>query len=137
MSKMIFVDTSAWIMLLNRSEKCHSDAAAIYNSLGNVTLLITSYIISETYTWLRKKNGFDAAYSFLESMKRKVELNQMVLVYADESLENEAFNLLDKFKDHKLSHADAVSISTMKRFGVKDVFAYDNHFTIAGMTIMP
>ncbi len=123
-------------MLLNRSEKCHSEAVTLYNSLGNVTLLITSYIISETYTWLRKKNGFDAAYSFLESMKRKVELNQVVLVYANEFLENEAFNLLGKLRDHKLSHADAVSICTMKRFGVKDVFAYDNHFTVAGMTLV-
>ncbi len=133
MSKMIFVDTSAWIMLLNRSERSHCEAVALYDSLGNITLLVTNYIISETYTWLRKKSGFEAAYSFLESMKRKVELNQMVLVYTDDSMENEAFKLLDKFRDHKLSHADAVSICAMKRFGVKDVFAYDNHFIAAGM----
>ncbi len=133
MIKMIFVDTSAWIMLLNRTEKSHSEAVALYESLGNVTLLVTNYIISETYTWLRKKSGFVAAYSFLESMKRKVVLNQMVIVYSDDSLENEAFKLLDKFKDHKLSHADAVSICAMKRLKVKDVFAYDHHFIIAGM----
>jgi len=136
MIKAVFVDTSAWIMLLNGSEQCHDEAAAIYCRLQNIKLVVSNYIVSETYTWLSKKKDFQTAYSFLQSIRRKAELDQLDLVYADSVLEKQAQKLLEKYAEHRISYVDAVSFSIMKNFEIQTAFAYDRHFKTAGFSIL-
>ena len=46
---MIFVDSGAWIALLNQKDQYHDDAVVIYNGLKQqrVRLLTTDYVIDE------------------------------------------------------------------------------------------
>jgi len=136
MNKQVFVDTSAWIMLINKSEQYHHEAVNIYSMLQQVKLVTSSYVLSETYTWLRKRNNFKSAFSFLQSIWRKVELNQLDLIYTDAALEKQAGQLLEKYAEHEISYADAVSFAIMKKIGIKAAFAYDKHFSIAGFGLV-
>ena len=65
---MIFVDSGAWIALLNRRDQHHDDAAAILDSLGQqkAQLLTTDYVIDETVTWLRYRVNHAIAVQFLD-----------------------------------------------------------------------
>ncbi len=135
MNKGIFVDTSAWIMLLNRSEQQHEEAKQLYRQLNNSKLVVTNLVIGETYTWLRIKVGFREAANFLSAMQRKVEIGQLEVVYSDYNLEQDAVLLLQKYRDHDFSYADAISFVVMKNRGLKRAFAYDSHFITAGFIL--
>jgi len=136
MSRRVLVDTSAWIMLLNKSEQYHKDAVCLYSNLNKNSLVVTNLIIGETYTWLRKKSGFQAAFDYLQAIKRKDELKQIETVYSDAPLEEQAVQFLEKYSDHQFSYADAVSICVMRNLKIKKIFAYDEHFIIAGFDVI-
>jgi uncharacterized protein len=135
MIKAVFVDTSAWIMLLNGSERQHKEAKELYRQLAGRKLVVTNLVISETYTWLRIKVGFRAAADYLNAMQRKVEIGQLEVVYSDYSLEQDAVLLLQKYRDHDFSYTDAVSFALMNKRSLKSAFAYDNHFITAGFIL--
>ena len=133
----IFVDTSAWIALLNKKEQCHLEAVDIYENRLNVYVIVVSnFVVAETYTWLRKKINSEIALSFLNSIKEKEKLNQLEIVYATIEIEEEVSRLLEKYSDQLFSYADAVSFVIMEKEKIKEAFSYDQHFLTAGfMTI--
>ena len=66
---MIFVDSGAWIALLNRRDQHHDDAIAIYNDLvqQNTQFFTTDYVIAETANRLRYNHLI--AVQFLDLIK--------------------------------------------------------------------
>ena len=133
MSRQVFVDTSAWIMLLNQSELKHREAVEIYNDLQGHLIYVSNLVIGETYTWLRRKSSFQVAYDFVKSVERKEELKQVKVVYSNRELEQQAIHLLNRYADHRFSYVDAVSICMIRNQGLNKVFSYDRHFTLAGV----
>ena len=72
---MIFVDTGAWIALLNRNDQHHQEAATVYKSLRQqrIRLLTINYVIDETITRLRYDISHSVAVMFLERIELFVE----------------------------------------------------------------
>ncbi len=136
MNKLMFADTSAWIMLINKSEADHQAAVEIYGKMSKATFVTSNLVIGETYTWLRKKVSYDKALEFLNAIDQKNELGQIQIIYSEPVLEEQAVQLLEKYRDHDFSYADAVSFSIMRNMGVKQAFAYDRHFLTAGFDIV-
>ena len=77
---MIFVDSGAWIALLNQKDPHHDDAVAIYNDLvqQNAQLLTTDYVIDETVTRLRYDWSHSGAVQFLNFIKRTKEATEEI-----------------------------------------------------------
>ena len=136
MNKLIFVDTSAWIMLINKAETYHQAAVETYNEISKATFVISNLVVGETYTWLRKKAGYQKASAFLKAIEEKNELNQLKIIYSEPVMEKQAVQLLEKYREHEFSYADAVSFSVMQNLGVKQAFTYNRHFLIAGFDIV-
>ncbi len=136
MNKLIFVDTSAWIMLINKSETDHQAAVEIYGKISKATFVVSNLVIGETYTWLHKKVGCDKALEFLKAIDQKNELNQVKIIYSEPALEKQAVQLLEKYREHDFSYADAVSFSIMLNLRVKQAFTYDRHFLTAGFDVV-
>lgn len=136
MSKRVFVDTSAWVALLNKSDQYFQNAIKVYSDLADVKLFVSNFVVGETYTWLRNKVSYKTAYSFLKSTYKKSELSQAEIIYADSSLEQSALHLLERYKDHRISFTDALSFSVMDKLKISDAFAYDSHFLIAGFNVI-
>jgi len=136
MSKKIFIDTSAWIMLLNQSEHQHEEAVAIYSTLDSYVSVVSNLVIGETYTWLRRKSSFKVALDFVKALERKVELQQVEVIYSGRILEQQALKLLEQYADQHFSYADAVSFCIIKNMSIEKAFAYDRHFTTAGIELI-
>ncbi|MFZ5639316.1 MAG: type II toxin-antitoxin system VapC family toxin [Bacillota bacterium] len=130
---MVFVDTSAWIMLLNQDESRHEEAVETYNGyLKNKVKLTSNMVIAETYTWLRRRIGYKNAMDFLKIMHQMQEEELMVVVWSNTDIENIAFRYLQKYDDHELSFVDAVSFAIMDEMSIKETFTFDRHFSITG-----
>jgi|SRR5579863_3718776 len=135
----IFVDTSAWIDLMNKSERHHIAAVAFHKSLPAATLRVTSWgVVAETFTWIRYHIGGREAFRWLalkETMERQGFLQ---LVFPDSQMEVGVRKVIDRFGDQPLSYVDAFSIALIQsRPDIDAVFAFDYHMTLTGRPVLP
>ena len=137
--KRVFIDTSAWIDLMNSNERHHTAAVTFHKSLAPMTLRITSWgIVSETYTWIRYHIGDREASRWL-TVKDSLE-NQgfLQVIYPDSQMEAGVRKVIGRYHDQKLSYVDAFTIALIQsRPDIDAVFAFDHHLTLAGIPILP
>lgn len=137
--KRVFIDTSAWIDLMNSNERHHAAAVAFHKSLAPMTLRITSWgIVSETFTWIRYHVGYREASRWL-SLRDSLE-NQgfLQVVYPDSKIEVGVRKVIGRFYDQQLSYVDAFSITWIQSHpDIDAIFAFDHHLTLAGIPVLP
>ena len=137
--KRVFIDTSAWIDLMNSNERHHAAAVAFHKSLAPMTLRITSWgIVSETFTWIRYHIGYREASRWL-SLRDSLE-NQgfLQVVYPDFQMEVGVRKVIVRFHDQQLSYVDAFSIALIQsRPDIDAIFAFDHHLTLTGIPVLP
>lgn len=137
--KRIFIDTSAWIALMNNNELHHTAAVTFHKSLAPMTLHITSWgIVSETFTWIRYHIGEREATRWL-SVKDSLE-NQgfLQIIYPDSQMEVGVRRAIGRYHDQKLSYVDAFTIALIQsRPDIDAIFAFDHHMAIAGIPVLP
>lgn len=137
--KRVFIDTSAWIDLMNSNERHHAAAVSFHKSLAPMTLRITSWgIVSETFTWIRYHVGYREASRWL-SLRDSLE-NQgfLQVVYPDSKIEVGVRKVIGRFYDQQLSYVDAFSITWIQSHpDIDAIFAFDHHLTLAGIPVLP
>ena len=132
-TRQVFVDTSAWLAVINESDDRHAEAVEIYKRLLNSqTRLITSIlVIAETQIWLRRRVNSKSAETFLRNVNHSPRVN---IIYPDANAGKQAKKILEQFSDHDFSLTDAINFVMMKTMGIKESFDYDSHFATAGFT---
>ena len=132
----IFVDTGAWFAIADKSDQYHNQAVGVYPRLfkDNDYLTTTNLVIAETYILIRRTMGHQPAVTFLRNIGASPRVGK---IYSDQTLEQDAQNILGKYQDQDFSYADAVSFATMKHHGIDRAFSFDQHFITAGFTIIP
>ena len=134
---MIFVDSGAWIALLNRRDQYHSNAVAIFNGLvqQNTQFLTTDYVIDETVTWLRYKVNHPVAIQFLDLIESSRATGVLNLVAIDRFLFQEAERLFRQYDTARLSFTDCTSFAVCQQHNISEAFAFDQHFPMVGITL--
>jgi predicted nucleic acid-binding protein len=59
------------------------------------------------------------------------------LVRVDESVEEQAWSILESHADKSWSYVDATSFALMERERITEAFAFDHHFAQCGLTLVP
>ena len=132
----MFVDTGAFVALRNSGEREHEAAREALSGLVSerAQLLTSNYVFSETYTALLVRAGRDEAIQW----GRRFRAGEAVeTVRIDESVEQEAWSILESHADKRWSHVDATSFALMEREGITEAFAFDRHFAQRGLTLVP
>ena len=134
--RRVFVDTSAFVALRNRGEREHEAARAALSSLlaERASLVTSNYVFSETYTALLVRAGRHEAVRWGAHFRGAESIE---LVRVDEQIEDEAWSILESHDDKTWSHVDATSFALMQREAIDDAFAFDNHFSQRGLTVIP
>jgi predicted nucleic acid-binding protein len=131
----VFVDTGAWLALVDKSDKHHESAAHILRDLHDRCLLLTTnLIVAESYVLILRSLGHEAAIAFLDSIEGSPRTTK---VLSDEPLELAAGEILRRYRDQDFSYTDAVSFAVMKRQGIARAFCFDKHFLAAGFIVIP
>jgi predicted nucleic acid-binding protein len=128
----VFIDTSAFLALLDRDEVNHTAASAIWKRLlaDDETLVATNYILVESYALIQSRIGLDAVRTFTTDF---VPLLEMEWVGADVHATAVSALLVASRRD--LSLVDCVSFETMRRRGISRAFAFDRHFKTQGFDV--
>lgn len=136
MAAELFVDTGAWFALQVSDDRWHREAeAALRAALARGHLLLTTnLVVGETYTLLRRTQGHEAAFRFVETLDRSPRLSQL---HVDEDLERETFALLRRYHDQAFSFVDGASFVVMQRRRMRRALAFDVHFATAGFVRVP
>lgn len=137
--RKVFVDTSAWIDLMNKKELHHAAAVAFHQGLSPSTLRITSWgIVSETFTWIRYHIGYREASRWLDLKDSLEKQGFLQIVFPDYQMEPGVKRVLDRFHDQKLSYVDAFSIALVQSHpDIDAIFAFDHHLALAGLPVLP
>lgn len=125
----VFVDTSAFLAVLNADDSNHGLAKAIWESLLNsrTPLLTTSYVLVETYALIQHRLGMEAVRVFHEDIEPLLRIE-----WVDAPLHSLGMSAVLAANRRRLSLVDTVSFAVMRRLGIKMAFAFDQHFIEQG-----
>ncbi len=136
MARKIFIDSSAFIALKNRSDQFHDQARFCFETLlQQKTLMLTSdYVLDETITAIRFRKNHREAVTFIKELAQ-VPLLAVIPIYP--VYFKQAINLLMQYKDKEFSFTDCTSFAYMQGHEISTAFTFDHHFKQAGFTTMP
>jgi len=129
----VFVDTSAFIALLDPRDDCHAQAMRVEQSLASQAahLVTTNFVLDETYTGLRGKIQHSAILRFRDSVRQS---QQLKVIHITETLEDQAWEIFARYGDKDFSFTDCTSFAVMQQLGITTAFAFDEHFEQFGFT---
>lgn len=132
--RRIFVDSSAYLALLDRQDDNHPQATAIVRRLAaeHFRQFTTNVLVIETHSLLLSRMGLRQATQFL----REMEQSNTVIVRARLADEDYAKKIIFRYQDKDFSLADAISFAVMERLGIARAFTFDRHFSQYGLTVL-
>ena len=134
-----FVDTSAWVAIVDDSDKYHPKARSYYLQLlkGKTSLLTSNYVLAETYTWLRYHISHRYAVRFHEMVTSAEKLRTLEILWVDRAVADAAWETFEKYSDQVFSFTDCASFVLARHAKVNEVFAFDEDFAVMGLVTRP
>jgi predicted nucleic acid-binding protein len=129
----VFVDTSAWLSLIDADEARHHDALLIWQRLleKDVPIVTTNYVLVETYALAQRRLGSAAVRVFSDDLLPVVEVE-----WIGREQHERAVSALITASRRDVSLVDAVSFEAMRQRGIDSAFAFDRHFVEAGFSLV-
>lgn len=139
MNRKVFIDTSAWIAYSLSDEPKHSRIQKLIKQFirDRVVICTSNDIIDETITRLAYNTNPTIVKKFIDYIQQSIKTNSITELWVDEQIQSEAFDLLGKFSDHKLSLTDATSVVFISRFNIESVISLDSDFIKIGLRVLP
>jgi len=85
--------------------------------------------VGESWTFLRRRQGFDVARRFVDTVQRP---NRLTILRVDDVTEAAAWEWLRRHDERVYSSVDATSFATMRQRGILEALAFDGDFSAAG-----
>ncbi len=135
MRRPVFVDTAAWLALLNKSDALHERAKQTRDKLvaGRRQFLLSDYIVVEIANALSRIPFRKAAVQIITLIQTSANIR---VAEVDKEIFSEAWKLYTERLDKEWSFTDCTSFVVMKRLGLTDAFTSDHHFEQAGFNIL-
>jgi len=130
----VFIDTSAFIAVLNANDHFHPPAKDTWRDLlqQGAHLTCNNYILVETFALLGHRFGLEAVRLFQTEVLPIVEVS-----WVDEALHNRAISAMLAANRRHLSLVDCTSFETMRHLGIYRAFTFDRHFSELGFEVIP
>lgn len=125
---MRLVDTSFFVALQVPRDANHTAAQALWERERG-PVLVTNHVLGETWTFLRRRAGHDAASRFIRAAAQSPRL---VALHVDQDTEDQAWRWLHRHDEREYSFVDATSFAVMRRRRVREALAFDGDFAAAG-----
>lgn len=125
---MRFADTSFWIALQVARDRRHLAATELWRR-AHGPVRTSNLVAGETWTWLRRRAGHEAALRFLDVLQRSQRVSVAVV---DDTIDERAWRWLGRHDERPYSYVDATSFEIMRRERITEALAFDRDFTAAG-----
>lgn len=129
----IFVDTSGWGNLIDKSQPYHQLMVQLYREAKQQKrrLITSNYVITEVVALLTSPLRIPRPkiISFVNSLKQSPYVD---IIHIDQDKDDESWILLASREDKKWSLVDCSSFIIMKERGILEALTNDIHFEQAG-----
>jgi uncharacterized protein len=127
----VFVDTGAFYAALNRKDEHHREAVQLFTrAVEEEWQLVTSnFVVAETHALILTRLGRALATGWLRDVPAEV-----VRVTAED--EGKARRIIFGYQDKEFSYCDATSFAVAERMRIREVMAFDPHFTQYGKFVV-
>lgn len=132
--KRIFIDSWAWVALVDQQDSNHERADQINERLleAGYFFATSNFVFGESLTTLRYKVGYEEALRFHEIFTRLIKGGLLKVLRVTEAIEEEAWRTFTKHHDQDFSWVDCTSFAIMKREKLQEAFTHDHHFHVMG-----
>ena len=132
----MFVDTSGWIALFDKSDQYFPTAIKHWREMLNepLTLLTTDYVLDETLTHLLYRCGRKVALQFGHWA---FATSYLEIQFIDNEVWQAAWEMFQAYEDKQWAFTDCTSFIVMQRQQVWQAFSFDQHFEQAGFRLWP
>jgi uncharacterized protein len=133
--KRVFVDTSAFYALIDKTDVMHQRAVDYLHRVQaqNDRLISTDAVIEETYTLLVQSLGHRAAWVFRDRL-----MSSQVRVFPiTTEIKDRAWQIARTYDDKLFSFVDCTSFAMMEAHGLHSAFTFDRHFEQYGFIVEP
>ncbi len=129
-NRRVFVDSSAYLALLDEDDEHHVEAEQITAQLARARyrLFTTNVLLIEAHALILSSLGIIVAGRFLRDVAR----GATTIVRVRASDESRAQAILFRYTDKGFSFADAISFVVMERLQIRNAFTFDRHFARYG-----
>ena len=130
----VFVDTSAFLAVLDADDQGHSAVARAWSDLvaGEHELVTSSYVLVETFALVQSRLGIEASRALDHDL-----LPAVGILWLDDDVHRAAVSALLTAGRRQLSLVDCASFETMRRHGITTALALDSHFGEQGFKVQP
>lgn len=127
----VFVDTAAWIALLNVSDALHSKAKQVMNELiqQKVLLITTEFVLLEVADALSIPAIRSQTVGFINGLR---QLSILEIIPVSQTLFVESWTLYSQRLDKEWGLTDCTSFVVMTQQKITQCFTSDRHFEQAG-----
>ncbi len=122
-----FLDTGVWLASLDKRDPLHPRAKALIESHPRHPLIATDAVFFETVTLMRRELGPDRAVEFGREFLRG-EIGILIRTEPEDWIE--ALRIIETYREQKISMADGLSMSVIRRLDIPKVASFDKHFKI-------
>lgn len=133
--RKVFVDTAAWLALVNKTDGLHSQAKEIRNELTQkkCSIVTSNLVLVETVNALSREAFRQTAIQFMQVLQNSKGIE---IVEVDKGLFKQGWELFAARTDKDWSLTDCISFVIMKRQKIKNAFTSDHHFVQAGFEVL-
>lgn len=130
----VFVDTSAFLAVLNADDRNHDRAKQVWTDLitQDALLICTNYVLVETFALVQHRLGMQAVRVFQEDILPVVNIE-----WVNGARHGAGVSAILTAGRRQLSLVDCVSFETMRQLGIDTAFVFDHHFEEQGFKIIP
>lgn len=136
--RKVFIDTSAWMAYYLSDEPDHIRIKSLLKKfIKEHTNIITSNdVIDETVTnFVYIKPNL--AKKFIDFISESIKTDHILQLWVDEQIQAEAFDIVERYAEHKLSLTDATTIALVKKNNIESVISLDSDFIKVGILTLP
>ena len=135
MNRKVFVDTSAWLALVNKSDATHQRAKKVRDALlkDHIQFVVTNFVMVEIANALCRVPHKETAVKLINFIGMSENIQ---IVEIDKEIYKEAWRMYSTYLDKDWSLTDCTSFEVMKERGITQAFTTDKHFEQAGFEIL-
>jgi predicted nucleic acid-binding protein len=126
----IYVDTSAFIAFLDRSDTYHALFRQLFGQAHD--LLTTVLVVAEGHGWFLRRYDRTRALQFMAMIE---DMAPLAIVPAGDAELAGAAKVLRKFSDQDLTLVDAMGLYVMQAQRIKQCWSTDFHLRLSGATL--
>ena len=134
-----FLDTTAWVALMNKKDPHHLRASAYFRELLDMkSRLVTNNVeLDHAISYIKEQLDEDAAYNFYKVIDESILTLNLRMDWISRRLRRDALSLFLKNRNKELNLKHFYILETVNKKKVDILFSFDTRLNFLGLPVMP